>query len=111
MIDYLGDTTMAKVKTTKWWLLARFLDDVLDGGGDVHTEGSTGSEYGYDKIRKPKDGDPDYARKFIVGAQRYVSGSPEHIRFEGRDGDKYDVAKTLRELMHECERMAVKEST
>ena len=77
----------------------------------LHAEGSAGSELGYDRLRRQKDGDPDYTRKFIVSARLYVSGMAKDVKWDGRDGEHCDVQKTLRELVHECERMAVKEVT
>lgn len=109
--DYVGERTIERMKQTKWYALARFLEEMLYSGGDIHAEGSGGSELGYERLRKPKEGDPDYARKFIVTAKLYTSGIAKDVKWNGRDGDYCDVQKTLRELAHECERMALKEVT
>jgi len=109
--DYVGPTTMARMKQTKWYALSRFLGEMLYSGGDVYAEGSSGSPLGYERLRAPKEGDPDYARKFIVSARLHVSGIPVHIPILGREGDTLDVQKGLRELLLECERMALKEVT
>lgn len=90
--DFIGESTMRKVRDTKWWALARFLDEVLYNGHVETAEGRVTPE-------------------FKTPAKAHVSTAAEHVKVLGREGASFDVEKTLRELMHECERMAIKEST
>jgi len=105
--DYVGQETLRRMQQTKWWMLARFLDQLLYNGSVVLTEG-----YPQQIVHHPKDKDKlTHNRKFMVGTPIYVGEFPEYLTCLGRDGKQFDVEKTLRELMHECERMAMKEVT
>lgn len=96
--DYVGPATLEKMKQTKWYALARFIDELLYDG-KVAEVTFTGQSY-------PKDW-----KRFVTSDRIYVGKTPEHIKIAGRDGEYFDTEKALRELMHECERMAVKEVT
>ena len=79
--NYLGDETLKKAEKTKWWLLARFLDRLIYDG-------------------KAQD------HRVYVGSEH-----PPHVKVMGLQDGYIDANKGLRDLMHECERMAVKEVT
>lgn len=87
---YIGDDTLKRAQKTKWWALARFVDQLIYNG-TTKTEG--------------------FSSKFETSGKTYVGDMEEHITILGRDGRYIDAEKGLREVMHECERMAVKEVT
>jgi hypothetical protein len=91
--QYIGEETFRKAQETKWWALARFVDQLIYNG-------------------TTKDTDPPSSEKrFQTTARTYVGEMKDSIKILGRDGRYIDTEKGLRELMHECERMAVKEVT
>ena len=93
--DYLGDATLEKMRQTKWYVLARFIDQLLYDG---RTE-----------LRDPKN---TYSMGFRTSEKAYVGEKvPTHVKILGLDGPYINTEKGLRELMHECERMAIKEVT
>lgn len=97
--DFIGPSTLEKMRQTKWYALARFIDELLYAG-KVQEINVKGQPY-------PKDW-----KRFVTSERIYVGEKiPEHIVILGRDGAYLDTEKALRELMHECERMAVKEVT
>lgn len=108
--DMIGPETLKRAQATKWWMLARALDEILYGGGTVHAESKgTGGEW---LIRKPKDDDQSYNRRFFGPARVFIRATenwPIHAKRLDADGSELDVERVLRELMHECERLAVRE--
>ncbi len=92
-VDYLGDATLEKMKGTKWYVLARMLEDLLYNSSIE------------EDIRHPS------IRKFVAPNKAYVGIVPNYIHIMGHEGSYVETEKGLRELVHECERMAVKEVT
>ncbi len=94
--DYVGPSTLERMKRTKWYALARFLNEVLYNG-DV-------------KLEDPKN---EYTRRFMTSEKAYVGEGvvPAGAHILGHEGAYIEVAKGLRELANECERMALKEVT
>lgn len=83
------------MKRTKWYALARFLDQILYNA-TVKLEGSD-----------------NHTRRFMTCEKAFVGQNivPEGVHILGHEGCYIDVAKGLRELANECERMAIKEVT
>lgn len=93
--EYLGDATLTKMRQTKWYVLARFIDQLLYDG---RTE-----------LRDPKN---EHSTCFRTSAKPYMGEKvPAHVKILGHEGSYISAEKGLRELMHECERMAIKEVT
>ncbi len=93
--EYLGEATLEKMKLTKWYVLARFIDQILYDG---RTE-----------LRDPKN---TFSTCFRTSEKAYVGEKvPPYVKVLGHEGAYINTEKGLRELMHECERMAVKEVT
>lgn len=96
--DYLSKRALENAQKTKWWLLARFIDRILYDG-DVR-----------DVSLVPESSLT--AKQFTTSEKIYIGDDfSEHIKCFGREGAYVETRKGLRELMHECERMAIKEST
>ncbi len=94
--EYLGDATFEKMKKTKWYALARFIDELLYAGS----------------VREVDVG--GLKSKRFVSSERVYMGNgrmADWVKILGKDGDYLDTEKALREVMLECERMAVKEVT
>jgi len=92
--DYLGDATLEKMKGTKWYVLANFIGELLYNGNDAP--------------------DPSYpsTKRFVTSERVYVGEKvPAYIKIPGHEGSYLDTEKGLLEIMHECERMAIKEVT
>ena len=94
--DYLGDATLEKMKLSKWYALARFIDQILYDG---RTE-----------LRDPKN---EHSKCFRTSARAYVGDGTVKpgMKILGHEGAYIDTEKGLREVMLECERMAIKEVT
>ncbi len=93
--EYLGNETLEKMRQSKWYALARFIDQLLYDG---RTE-----------LRDPKN---TYSTCFRTSEKAYVGEKvPPHVKILGLEGSYINTEKGLRELMHECERMAIKEVT
>ena len=92
--DYLGEATLAKMKRTKWHALARFVDQLLyDGRVECDPKFPT-------------------SKHFRTVERAYVGeGVEKYHHILGHEGSYIETEKGLRELMHECERMAIKEVT
>lgn len=93
--EYLGVETLEKMKRTKWYALARMLEDMLYNG------------------RVAPDPDRHNDPRFITPEKAYVGEKTVQpwVKIMGHEGAYIDVQKGLRELVHECERMAIKEVT
>lgn len=93
--DYVGPETMKRMQKTKWYALARFLDDILYNGRDA--------------LRDPKN---PHSTCFQTSNEVFVGDAvPAGVVILGHEGSYINTAKGLRELAHECERMALKEVT
>lgn len=93
--EYLGDQTLEKMRKTKWYVLARFIDQLLYDGRV--------------ELRDPKN---EHSKCFRTTEKAYMGDKiPDWIKVLGHEGAYIDTEKGLREVMHECERMAVKEVT
>lgn len=93
--DYVGPETMKRMQRTKWFALARFLEELLYNG----TEGL-------------RDQTNPHSKCFQTTEKAYVGDIvPPGVAILGHEGSYINTAKGLRELVHECERMALKEVT
>ncbi len=94
--EFLGDATIEKMKKTKWYVLARFIDQLIYDGRV--------------ELRDPKN---EHSKCFRTSAKPYIGQDtvPTWIKVPGHEGAYIEVEQGLREVMHELERMAVKEVT
>jgi hypothetical protein len=93
--EYLGAATLKKMKQNKWYVLARFIDQLL-------YDGRTG-------LRDPTN---PHTMGFLTSEKVYVGEAvPAHVKILGHEGAYINTERGLRELMHECERMAIREVT
>jgi hypothetical protein len=106
--DYAGPETLKKMQQTKWMALANALGQILYSGHAVDTHYLPSG--GLQILMKGAAPALSPGKHFIVGVRQYI-GSDAPAQFDGRDDAYCDVEKTLRTLMHECERMAMREST
>ena len=95
--NYLGDETLKSMKKTKWYVFARLIDQMLYAG-------TTRTEH--------------QSERFVTPTRVYLSDMPSGLVILGKEdhpadknGASLDVPKALRELSHECVRMAIKEVT
>ena len=93
--SYLGDATLEKMRKTKWYVLARFIDQLL-----------------YDGRVELRDPLNKYSQCYRTSEKAYVGEKvPAGVSILGHEGSYIETEKGLRELMLECERMAIKEVT
>lgn len=94
--DYLGSATLARMRKTKWYVLARFIDQLL-----------------YDGRTELRDPSNKHSACFRTSERAYLgeTGVPDGVKILGHEGSYIKTEQGLRELMHECERMAIKEVT
>ena len=102
-----GDNTMQRLKSNRAWQLAQLIGDLL-------YEGRVANVF-YEKAKaKPEDEpkpDSFISRRFVTSAKLHPVGMPKALAEEMGDGSDVDVARMLREVAHELERIAVKECT
>ena len=102
-----GDNTMQRLKSNRAWQLAQLIGDLL-------YEGRVANVF-YEKAKaKPEDEpkpDSFISRRFVTSAKLHPVGMPKALAEEMVDGSDVDVARMLREVAHELERIAVKECT
>lgn len=112
--DCVSKKIIERAKSKKWWLFARALDEMLYNGGTVSVEPAPGaSSFEGDRIVAKKD-EKKYAHRFICSAEAYIGQEiPSYVRVLGREegSSMVNVEKMLRDLMLECERMAILEAS
>lgn len=107
---YVGPMTVAKMRSTRVHMFARALADLLY---DCDTSPVKYDNDGLWKAVKPTPETKDGDRKFMVSLHVHVGDRiPKGEAFLAGHNDQYiDVRKMLGELMHELERLALKEVT
>ncbi len=98
--DYLGNATIKRMRETKWYAMAHFINELLYNGSVQDTPAYTGAT--------------TTVKRFVAQERVYVGDEasfPTRLSIMGRDGAYLDTVKALRDLSHECERMAMKEVT
>lgn len=109
-MKYVGAATVEKMRKTRLHMFARALADVLYSANVYAIERDGG---GYWKTVKPTPETKDSERKFASPLHVFVGPRvPDGESFlVGNQNNYVDVRKLLFELMHELERLALKEVT
>ena len=97
-LDYLGPNTLARVKDTKMYMLAHFLDQLLYAATEENRRDAHGKKI-------------DGSWVFQTVDKAYIGPFPKHLDCIGREGEYVRTAEGLREIMHVLEMLAIKEVT